>query len=344
MGPIRTTIAGSLPKPQWLADPETLRAPWRQQGAALAEGQDDAVALWLDTQDAAGIDIVTDGEQRRRHYIWGFIEHLGAVDFENPARKASRGKRYSDETPAPRVLEEWSWTKPVMLDALRFAKARTNRPVKVTLPGPMTVADSVFDEVGGRSDADFAADFARLLNREARALSAAGADVIQIDEPCFNIYTDEVKDWGLAVLEQAFEGVTAKRAVHICYGYGTEVVLKWKSANSDWSHYNATLPLIADSSIDQISVECAAAGIDLSVLDCLADKEVMVGVIDVGTETVETADVVADRIRSAMAHVSAGHLIACTDCGMVPRSRFSAAGKLNALAAGAALVNNELSG
>lgn len=342
MSRIRTTIAGSLPKPTWLSDPQTLRAPWRLEGATLAEGQDDAVALWLDGQEFAGIDILTDGEQRRRHYIWGFIEHLGRIDFERPARKRSRGQRYSAETPAPRVMEEWEWKGPVLVDALRFAKARTDRPVKVTLPGPMTVADSVFDEAGGRSDADFAAAYAALLNRECRALSAAGADVIQIDEPCFNIYLDEVKDWGIELLERSFEGVASKRAVHICYGYGTEVVLNWKKGNTDWSHYNATLPLLAKSSIDQVSVECAASGVDLSVLDCLKGKDVMVGVIDVGTEEVETASVVAERIRHAMEHVDADHLIACTDCGMVPRSRHAAQGKLNALAAGAALVNGEL--
>jgi len=342
MGPIRTTIVGSLPKPEWLSETEQLRAPWRQEGRALEQGQDDAVALCLAAQEAAGIDIVCDGEQRRRHYIWGFIDHLGKVDFENPAKKQSRGQRYSEETAAPRVLEEWAWNGPVLLDALRFAKAHTDRPVKVTLPGPMTVADSVYDEVGERSDANFAAAYADLLNKEARALADAGADVIQIDEPCFNIYTDEVKDWGMEILERAFDGVRAKRAVHICYGYGTEVVLKWKNANTDWSHYNVTLPLIADSSIDQISVETAASGVDLSVLDCLSEKEVMVGVIDVGTEEVETAQVVADRIRQAMEHVQADHLIACTDCGMVPRSRFSAEGKMKALATGAAMVNREL--
>ena len=344
MSAIRTTIAGSLPKPRWLAEPEKLRAPWLLEGDVLTEGQDDAVSLWLDAQEDAGLDILTDGEQRRRHYIWGFIEHLGRVDFENPGMKRSRGQRYTAETPAPRVLEEWRWEKPVLLEALRFAKARTDRAVKVTLPGPMTVADSVYDEVGGRSDADFAADFAKLLNRECRALSDAGADVIQIDEPCFNIYTDEVKDWGLEILARAFEGVTAKKAVHICYGYGTEVVLNWKNQNQDWSHYNATLPLIAGSSIDQVSVECAASGVDLGVLECLSDKEVMVGVIDVGTEEVEPASVVADRIRHAMEYVSADRLIACTDCGMVPRSRHSARGKMNALAAGAAMVNLELAG
>ena len=342
MGPIRTTIVGSLPKPAWLSDPDNLRGAWRQEGQALTEGHDDAVALSLIAQEQAGLDIVCDGEQRRRHYIWGFIEHLGSVDFEKLAMKKSRGQRYLEETAAPRVLEEWIWTEPVLLDALRFAKARTDKPVKVTLPGPMTVADTVFDEVGGRSDADFAADYAVLLNKEVRALSEAGADVIQIDEPCFNIYTDEVKDWGLELLERSFEGATAKRAVHICYGYGTPVVLKWKNANQDWGHYNATLPLIAESSIDQISIETAAPDVDLGVLDCLAGKDVMVGVIDVGTEEVESAQTVADRIRHAMEHVSAEHLIACTDCGMVPRSRRSAQGKMNALAAGAAMVNREL--
>ena len=343
MNPIRTSIVGSLPKPGWLADPGQLRAPWRQEGKVLAEGQDDAVALWLTAQDRAGLDIVCDGEQRRRHYIWGFIEHLGKIDFEKPAKKQSRGQRYSQDTPAPRLLEEWRWTKPVFLDALRFVKARTVRPVKVTLPGPMTVADSIFDEAGGRSDADFAAAYAELLNREARALSRAGADVIQIDEPCFNIYTDEVADWGLEILERAFDGVTAKRAVHICYGYGTEVVLRWKNANMDWDHYKSTLPLLANSSIDQVSVECAASGVNPDVLSYLSDKEVMVGVIDVGTEKVETATVVADRIREALQHVDAERLIACTDCGMVPRTRDAAAGKINALTAGTALVNRELS-
>ena len=341
MGPIRTTIAGSLPKPEWLAAPMKLRAPWRLEGDALAEGCDDAVSLWLAAQEEAGLDIVTDGEQRRRHYIWGFVEHLGRIDFDSPGFKKSRGQRYVSETPAPRTLEDWSWPGPVLLDALRFARSRTGKPIKVTLPGPMTVADSVFDEAGQREDAEFAAHYAAILNKEARALSEAGADVIQIDEPCFNIYTDAVKDWGLELLERAFEGVTATRAVHICYGYGTEVVLKWKNSNRDWSHYDATLPLLANSSVDQVSVECAASGVDLRTLECLQGKDVMVGVIDVGTEEVESGALVADRIRKALDHVPAEHLIACTDCGMVPRSRRAAAGKIAALVAGAALVNRE---
>lgn len=335
---IRTTIAGSLPKPAWLAEPERLYAPWKLSGAELAEGQDDAVALWLAEQDAAGIGIVTDGEQRRRHYIWGFLEALGRVDLDNLGLRQSRGQRYVSETKAPLVLDELSWPGPVMVDAFRYARERTDRPIKVTLPGPMTVADSVIDQAGGRDDPDFAMNYAAILNREARALADAGCDVIQIDEPCFNIYVDAVAEWGIEALERAFDGVTATRAVHICYGYGVPNVLNWKTGNTDWSHYHKTLPLIADSSIDQVSVECAASGVDLSVLECLRAKDVMVGVIDVGTEEVERADTVAGRIRAALDHVDADHLIACTDCGMVPRSRAAAAGKLHALAQGAAIV------
>lgn len=336
---IRTTIAGSLPRPTWLAGPRQLYAPWHLEGETLREGQDDAVALWLAEQNAAGIDIVTDGEQRRRHYIWGFLEALGTVDFETLGSRKSRGQRYAGETKAPRLMSELTWTEPVMVQALEFARAHTDRVIKVTLPGPMTLADSLIDEFGGRSDADLAMAYADLLNKEARALADAGCEVIQIDEPCFNIYIDEVADWGMEALERAFDGVSATRAVHICYGYGSPIVLAWKNANEDWSHYHHTLPLLAKSSIDQVSVECAASGVDLAVLEALEGKDVLVGVIDVGTEEVESPELVAERISAALNHVDAGHLIACTDCGMVPRSRASAAGKLHALAKGAALVN-----
>lgn len=338
MGLIRTTHVGSLPKPTWLAEPEQLRSPWRLSGAMLAEGQDDAVAVWMEEQNLAGLDVVSDGELRRRHYIWGFLDALGTIDFENQGMRRSRGGRYTAETRAPRVLSELVWPGPVMLDALRFAKARTARAVKVTLPGPMTVADSIIDEHGKRNDRDFAFMYADILNKEARALADAGADVIQLDEPCFNIYIDEVADWGIAALERAFQGVTAKRAVHICYGYGTPVVLKWKQSNTDWGHYWRTLPLLAKSSVDQISVETAASGVDLAVLDALAGKDVMVGVIDVGTETVESPDTVARRIEGALKFVPAQRFIGCTDCGLVPRSRRAAAEKLRALVRGAALV------
>jgi 5-methyltetrahydropteroyltriglutamate--homocysteine methyltransferase len=339
MSRIRASIVGSLPKPAWLAEPEKLRGAWRLPPDLLVEGTDDAVKLWADEQERASLDVITDGEQRRRHYIWGFIESLMKVDFDQLGLRKSRGQRYVQQTQAPRVLGQMHWSGPVLTEGLRFLKSRTNRPVKITLPGPMTVADSVIDEFGGRSDADFAMAYAKLLNKEVRALSEAGADVIQIDEPCFNIYLEAVDEWGIEALETAFAGVTAKRAVHICYGYGVPQVLAWKSANMDWNQYHHTLPLLAKSSIDQVSVECAASGINLEVLELLKGKEVMVGVIDVGTEDIETPDVVAKRIEAALRFVPPEHMIACTDCGLVPRSRHAAVGKMHALARGAALVN-----
>jgi len=342
MSRIRASIVGSLPKPSWLAEPEKLRGAWRLPPELLAEGTEDAVKLWADEQERASLDVVTDGEQRRRHYIWGFVEGLMKIDFEQLGFRKSRGQRYVQQTPAPRVLGEMQWSGPLLVEGLKFLKSRTSRPVKVTLPGPMTVADSLIDEYGHRTDADFAMAYAKLLNQEVRALSAAGADVIQIDEPCFNIYLEEVGEWGMEALELAFAGVTAKRAVHICYGYGVPQVLAWKSANKDWNQYHHTLPLLAKSSIDQVSVECTASGVALDVLELLKGKDVMVGVIDVGTEAVETPDVVARRIEAALKFVPADHMIACTDCGLVPRSRHAAVGKMHALSQGAALVSGAL--
>ena len=339
---LRTTIVGSLPKPTWLAEPGVLRAPWQISGEALREAKDDAVRLALIEQENAGLDVVCDGEQRRRHYIWGFLEGLTGIDTERLGAKRARGGRYADQTPAARIVGEVARPAPVFLDALRFARANTRRALKVTLPGPMTIVDSVLDEHYGADEKSLALRFAELLNAEARELAAAGADVIQFDEPCFNVYVDKVADWGVAALERSAEGVTAKKAVHICYGYGTPSVLAWKSRNQDWGHYGKTLPRLAESSIDQVSVECAASGVDLSVLGVLKGKEVLLGVIDVGTENVETPELVAERIRKALPYVSPERLFPCTDCGLVPRSRAAARGKMRALAAGAALVRESL--
>jgi len=342
MSLLRTTIVGSLPKPTWLAEPEVLRAPWRISGEALREAKDDAVRLALIEQENAGLDVVCDGEQRRRHYIWGFLEGLTGMDTEHLGAKRARGGRYAEQTPAARIVGEVARPAPVFLDALRFARANTRRALKVTLSGPMTIVDSVLDEHYGADEKSLALRFAELLNAEARELAAAGADVIQFDEPCFNVYVDKVADWGIAALERSAAGVTAKKAVHICYGYGTPSVLAWKSRNQDWGHYGKTLPLLAGSSIDQVSVECAASGVDVSVLGVLKGKEVLLGVIDVGTENVETPELVAERIRKALPYVSPERLFPCTDCGLVPRSRAAARGKMQALAAGAALVRKSL--
>jgi len=339
---LRTTIVGSLPKPAWLAEPGVLRAGWRVSGEALRQAQDDAVRLALVEQEAAGLDIVCDGEQRRRHYIWGFLDGLTGIDTEHLGAKRARGGRYSEQTPAPRIVGEVTRPAPVFVDALRFARAHAQRPLKVTLPGPMTIVDSLVDEHYGADERALALRFADLLNAEARELAAAGAAVIQFDEPCFNVYVEKVEAWGVTALERCCQGVDATTAVHICYGYGIPAVLAWKSRNRDWGHYGLTLPLLADSSIDQVSVECAASGVDVAVLGALAGKDVLLGVIDVGTEDVETPELVAARIRKALPHVAPERLYACTDCGLVPRSRAAARGKLRALVAGAAIVREEL--
>jgi 5-methyltetrahydropteroyltriglutamate--homocysteine methyltransferase len=340
---LRTTIAGSLPKPSWLADPGAqLFAPWVAPADRLQEAQDDAVRLALLDQEEAGIDIVSDGEQRRRHYIWGFLDGLTGTDTVRLGRKRTRGGKYVAEQDVARIVGELTWTGPVMGPPLAFAKAQTRRPVKVALPGPMTLVDTTLDEHYRCDEESLAMRFAALLNSEARALAAAGADVVQFDEPCFNIYLDKVKAWGIRALEAAIAGVQCTTAVHICYSYGIPRVLAWKRNNTEWGQYEVTLPLLRETRIDQISVECAASKVDVAVLEGARGKDVLLGVIDVGTEDVESPGLVADRIRKALPYVDPGHLFPCTDCGMVPRSRQAARAKLRALAAGAELVRREL--
>jgi 5-methyltetrahydropteroyltriglutamate--homocysteine methyltransferase len=336
------SIVGSLPKPAWLAEPNRLRAPWRLSGAELQEAQDDAVRMALLDQDDAGLAVVTDGELRRRHYIWGFLDGLTGTDTERLTRKRSRGARYSELTEVARLVGPVERRAPIFVDACRFARAHTRSTLKVTLPGPMTVADSVADEVGDADLRTLAVRFAALLNAEARDLVAAGADIVQFDEPCFNIYLDEVAAWGIEALEMAMDGVAARKAVHICYGYGTPAVLKWKTGNTDWGHYGVTLPLLAKSSVDQVSVETAASGVDVAVLGALRGKDVLVGVVDVGTDEVEPAEVIAARIRRVLPYVEPQHLHPCTDCGLVPRTRQAALGKMRALAQAASMVRAEL--
>jgi 5-methyltetrahydropteroyltriglutamate--homocysteine methyltransferase len=339
---LETTIVGSLPKPVWLAEPLQLRAPWRLQGDELRRAQDDAVRLALRDQEDNGLDVVCDGELRRRHYIWGFIEGLTGCDTEHLGNKLARGGRYGANTAVARIIGPVTRPKPVFVEAVKYARAHTTKPLKVTLPGPMTTVDSMLDEHYRLDERSLAFMFAEMINAEARDLQAAGADVIQFDEPCFNIYTDKVRDWGIEALERAMKGITAKKGVHICYGYGTPAVLAWKTQNTEWGHYGVTLPLLAKSSVDQVSVECAASGVDPAVLGALEGKDVLVGVIDVGTDKVETPEEVATRIRQALAHVPAEHLIPSTDCGLVPRSTEAAYGKIRALADGAAIVRKEL--
>jgi len=341
---LKTTITGSLPRPAWLAEPGKHQyKSWSIPSEYVSEAHDDAVRLAICDQEQAGLDIVTDGEQRRRHYIWGFIEGLTGIDTTNLGKKQTRGGRYRKEPiDVARIVGDVTRPQGVLIDGLRFTKAHTRKPVKVTLPGPMTIVDSVLDEHYDEDDETLASRFTEILNSEARDLAAAGADFIQFDEPCFNIYVEKAAEWGISMLEECIKGVNTTTAVHICYGYGLPITLAWKSQNRDWGHYGVTLPLLARTGIHEVSLECAASGVDLSVISALKGKDVLVGVINVGTDEVETPALVASRIRGALRYVDPEHLYPCTDCGMVPRPRAVARGKMRALVEGAAIVRKEL--
>jgi len=336
---LRTTIAGSLPKPSWLAEPEALWAAWKLEGATLAEGKRDAVRLVLRDQEQAGIDIVTDGEQTRRHFVTTFIEGLDGVDFEHKRTVRIRN-RYDAAVPV--VVGAVARRHPIYVDDAAFVRGQTTRRVKYTLPGPMTMVDTLHDaHYGSREKLAWA--FAEILNEEARAIAATGVDVIQFDEPAFNVYFDEVRDWGIAALERAAEGLLCTKAVHICYGYGIKANIEWKKTlGSEWRQYEQTFPRLAASKIDQVSLECANSRVPIDLIGLLAGKDVLVGAIDVASERIESPEEVAQVIRSALRFVPADRLLPCTNCGMVPLPREVARGKLCALGAGAALVRREL--
>ena len=336
---LATTIAGSLPKPAWLAEPEALWAAWKLEGEALAQGKHDAVRLALFDQEHAGIDIVTDGEQTRRHFVTTFIEGLEGVDFAN--RKTVRIRnRYDADVPV--VVGPVARRHAIFADDARFLRAQTSRRVKFTLPGPMTMVDTLYD-AHYRSRGKLAMAFAEILNEEARALDAAGIDVVQFDEPAFNVYFDEVREWGIAALERARAGLAAKTAVHICYGYGIKANNEWKKTlGPQWRQYEQTFPLLAASSIDQVSLECANSHVPIELIGLLTGKDVLVGAIDVASDRVESAEDVAAVLRSARRYVPAERIQACTNCGMVPLAPDLARAKLAALAAGAALARAEV--
>ena len=337
---LTTTIAGSLPKPSWLAKPGVLWAPWSQSGPALAEAKRDAVLVALREQEAAGIDIVTDGEQSRQHFVHGFLEAIEGVDFARRVIIGIRADRYKAEVPT--VTGAIARRRSVHADEVQFARAHTTRKLKFTVPGPMTIVDTLADEFY-RDRRRLAMEFARVINEEARELVALGLDVLQLDEPAFNVYMDDARAWGIEAIHRAIEGLSCKTAVHICYGYGIKANVDWKATlGAEWRQYEETFPALAASRIDQVSVECANSKVPLALLGLLRGKDVMVGVIDVATEAVETPAQVAATIRSVLPFVPPERLYPCTNCGMVPLPRDVAAGKLRALAAGAALVREEL--
>jgi 5-methyltetrahydropteroyltriglutamate--homocysteine methyltransferase len=335
-----TTIAGSLPKPAWLAEPERLWAPWRLSPDTLAAGQRDAVLIALKEQEAAGIDIVTDGEQSRQHFVHGFLAALDGIDFGKRVTIGIRADRYKAEVPT--VTGPLVRRTPVHLDEVRWARAHTERTLKFTIPGPMTIVDTLADE-HYRDRRRLALEFARIINEEARELVAAGLDVLQLDEPAFNVYMDDVAAWGIEALHRAIEGVACRTAVHICYGYGIKANVDWKGTlGAEWRQYEQTFPLLAKSRIDQVSLECASSRVPLSLLGLLAGKDVLVGCIDVASTTIETPEDVAATIRRAMDYVPPARLFPCTNCGMVPLPRDVARAKLRALGAGARLVRRQL--
>jgi 5-methyltetrahydropteroyltriglutamate--homocysteine methyltransferase len=334
------TLAGSLPKPSWLAEPEKLWAPWRLEGAELTAAKQDAALVWLKTQEDAGIDIVSEGEQFRVHFVHGFLEHVTGIDWAKKTKMGIRNNRYTVEVPT--VTGRLARPNPVHADEVRFVRAHTKRQLKFTLPGPMTICDTIADAHYGRR-ADMAMAFAELLNIEARELEALGADVIQFDEPAFNVFMDEVKEWGIAALERAAQGLTCKTAVHICYGYGIEANVKWKETlGGEWRQYEEIFPAINASKIQQVSLECAGSKVPISLISHLKDKDILVGVIDVATNKVETPEQVAGTIRNALQYAHPERIQPCTNCGMAPLPRAVAAAKLTALGAGAALMRKQV--
>jgi 5-methyltetrahydropteroyltriglutamate--homocysteine methyltransferase len=335
-----TTIAGSLPKPAWLAEPNILWPPWKSSGDELAAAKCDATLLAIKQQENAGIDIVTDGEQSRQHFVHGFLDNLEGIDFGRRVEIGIRNNRY--KAIVPTVTGALRLRGRVHATEARLARAHTTRQLKITLPGPMTIVDTIADTHYG-DRVQLAMAFAALLNEEARALAGDGVDVIQFDEPAFNVYMDAVKEWGLAALERAAEGLVCKTAVHICYGYGIQANIDWKrTLGSEWRQYETIFPALAASRIDQVSLECRNARVPMRLMQLLAGKDVLVGVIDVATDCVETPGEVADTIEDALEFVPADRLFPCTNCGMAPMRRDVAEAKLAALGAGAALARRRL--
>ncbi|MGZ5277613.1 MAG: methionine synthase [Caldimonas sp.] len=336
----RTAIAGSLPKPSWLAESEKLWPEWKASGAELERAKADATLLWLKVQEDAGIDIVGDGEQSRQHFVHGFLARVEGIDFEHKVKMGIRNNRY--DAMVPQVVGPLRLGGRVHAAEAQLARAHTERLLKFTLPGPMTIVDTVADRYygeGRQGRIKLAFAFAELLNQEARALEADGVDIVQFDEPAFNVYMADAAEWGVAALERAAEGLKCKTAVHICYGYGIKANVDWKATlGEEWRQYEQVFPALAKSSIDQVSLECFHSHVPPELMRLLAGKDVMVGVIDVASDRVETTEEIAATIGQALQFVPRERLIACTNCGLAPMRREIAEAKLAALAQGAALA------
>jgi 5-methyltetrahydropteroyltriglutamate--homocysteine methyltransferase len=335
-----TTIAGSLPKPEWLAEPEKLWPKWKQEGDALRQAKADATLLWIKAQEDAGLDIIGDGEQARQHFVHGFLEQVDGIDFENKVKMGIRNNRY--DAMVPQVVAKLRLKGRVHAMEAQLLRARTKKKTKFTLPGPMTIVDTVADRFYGEGKEgriQMAMAFAELLNQEALALQADGIDIIQFDEPAFNVYMQDAAEWGVQALERAVQGITVTTAVHICYGYGIQANVDWKNTlGHEWRQYEKVFPALAKSSIKQVSLECFHSHVPMDLIALLKGKDVMVGVIDVASDVIETPEEVADTIGRALQFVSKEHLFPCTNCGLAPMGRDVAWKKLQALAKGAELA------
>ncbi|HWK83424.1 MAG TPA: methionine synthase [Caldimonas sp.] len=335
-----TAIAGSLPKPSWLAETEKLWPEWKASGAELERAKADATLLWLKVQEDAGLDIVGDGEQSRQHFVHGFLARVEGIDFEHKVKMGIRNNRY--DAMVPQVIGALRLAGRVHASEARLVRAHTKRLLKFTLPGPMTIVDTVADcyyGQGREGRIKLAFAFAELLNEEARGLEADGVDIVQFDEPAFNVYMADAAEWGVAALERAAAGLECKTAVHICYGYGIKANVDWKATLGDeWRQYEQVFPALAKSAIDQVSLECIHSHVPPELMRLLAGKDVMVGVIDVASDAIETPEAIAETIGRALQFVPKERLIPCTNCGLAPMRRDVAEAKLAALAQGAALA------
>jgi 5-methyltetrahydropteroyltriglutamate--homocysteine methyltransferase len=335
-----TTIAGSLPRPDWLAEPETLKGGWKLEGKELQEGKERACAEWIRHQEDAGINILTDGEVFRTHFVHSFLKKINGIDQDKKTLMGIRDNRYNLEVPT--VTGPVSRPGPVFVKDFKYTRGLTDRKLKITLPGPMTICDTIADAHYG-SRPDMAMAFAEILNEEAKELEAAGADVVQFDEPAFNVFTDDVREWGIDTLNRAVQGLKCTKAVHICYGYGIEENTRWKETLGDeWRQYDEIFPALNKSHVDQVSLECASSHVPLSVMRHLTDKTLMVGAVAVTADHIETPEEVAATIKEAMKYVDAERIQPCTNCGMTPIAYDIALGKIQALAAGAELARKAL--
>lgn len=336
---ILTTISGSLPKPNWLAEPEKLWSPWLLEGEELINGKKEAIKLAVNNQLNSGLSIIGDGEQTRQHFVTTFIEHLSGVDFKNKKTVRIRD-RYDAKVPV--VIDNIFREKSVFVEDAKYLRSLTNLPIKYTLPGPMTMVDTLYDDYYKNRE-KLAEKFAEVLNKEAKELVDAGVNYIQFDEPAFNVFFDEVKDWGINILEKAASNLKAKTIVHICYGYGIEANINWKnSLGEEWRQYENVFPLLKKSKIDQVSLECQNSRVPMNLIELLRGKKILVGAIDVASKKVETPKQVADILREATKYAEPQNILGCTNCGLVTFSQEIANAKMQALALGAKILNQEL--